>query len=342
MKQFFFPVICLMISIASSAQLKKFTIEIPEPAQFKISDSIQSFTILNRSLTNEFENFIDDSLQISFYRKNFNTNFILLDSTVSDTTIKALGELLFDSYRFDIVIPIDRNLPRDLSYLKTPEPLDWKTVNDICETYNTDALIVLENIATRVVTNYKKGKELIEFSYYNTHFASMDFYYRAHWRMYDPKNRKIVVDILMNQDTLYWDNFDYNLVDLFNGLPSVKEAAIETGIKTAINFNKVIAPSWIPETRYYYITKNESIDKSIKLAAEGKWDEALDNWLKYAEYGNSTNKSKVMLNIALAYEMNGDLTNAIEWAKKSMKTYYREVTNHYLKELLKRQIKQKK
>jgi len=342
MKKIFFPVIFFLIAIVSHAQLKKFTIEIPEPAQFKISDSIQSFTLLNRSLTNEFQNFVDDSLQISFYRKNFNTNYILLDSTVSDTTIKVLGELLFDSYRFDIVIPVDRNISRDLTYRKTPEPLDWKTVSDICETYNTDALIVLEDIATRVATNYKKGKELIDLSYYNTHYASMDFYYRAHWRMYFPKSKTIVVDILMNQDTLYWDNFDYNLVDLFNGLPSVKEAAIETGIKTAIDFNKIIAPSWKPETRYYFIIKNESIDKSIKLAADGKWDEALGNWLKYAEYGNSSNKSKIMLNIALAYEMNGDLTSAIEWAKKSMITYYREVTNHYLKELLKRQIKLKK
>ncbi|MBN2805345.1 MAG: hypothetical protein JXR22_01700 [Prolixibacteraceae bacterium] len=342
MIKLYIATILLTLALSSPAQLKKFTVEVPVPPSFKISDSIQSFTLMNRSMTPEFSNIFDDSLQVAFYRKNFDTNYIIIDSLVADTTLKVLGDLLYDSYRYDIVIPVDRNLYRTESYLKTPDPLDWETVNSICETYQTDALIVLENIATRVVTNYTRTKELIDFTYYNIHLASMDFYYRAHWRVYDPKVRQVVVDILVNQDTLYWDNYDYSLVEVFRGLPSVKEAAIETGIKTALDFSQIIAPSWIPATRYYYLTKNQSIDLSVQLAAEGKWNEALENWLPYAYLGSNVNQSKIMLNIALAYEMTGDLNSAIEWAKKSMQTFYREVTNHYLKELLKRQLAAKK
>jgi hypothetical protein len=334
--------ILFIISLSVPAQLKKFTVEVPVPPSFKISDSIQSFTLMNRSMTPEFSNVANDSLQVAFYRKNFDSNYIILDSLVADTTLKVLGDLLFESNRFDIVIPVERNMSRTLSYLNTPEPLNWETVNSICETYQTDALIVLENIATRVVSNYSKVKELIDFTYYNVHVASMDFYYRAHWRVYDPKVRQVVVDILVNQDTLYWDNYDYTLVELFKGLPSVKEAAIETGIKTALDFSQIIAPSWIPATRYYYVMKNQAIDMSVQLAAEGKWNDALENWLPYANMGNNVNQSKIMLNIALAYEMTGDLNSAIDWAKKSMQTYYREVANHYLKELLKRQLALKK
>lgn len=342
MKKFTVVLFFWLLTVSVPAQLKKFTVEVPVPPSFKLSDSIQSVTLMNRSMTPEFSNIPNDSLQVAFYRKNFDTNYILLDSTVADTTLKVLGDLLFDSFRFDVIIPVDRNLPRAQSYIETPEPLDWVTVNKLCDTYQTDALVVLENIALRVVSNYTRGKELIDFSYYNTHFASMDFYYRAHWRIYDPKVRQVVVDILVNQDTLYWDNFDYTLADLFKGLPSVKEAAIETGIKTAIDFSKIIAPGWIPATRYYYLMKDPAIDLSVKLAADGSWSEALDNWLKYIYTGNSSNRSKIMLNVALAYEMTGELDMAIEWAKQSMQTYYREVTNHYLKELLKRQLSAKK
>jgi hypothetical protein len=35
--------------------------------------------------------------------------------------------------------------------------------------------------------------------------------------------------------------------------------------------------------------------------------------------------------------MTGDIEKAIEWAKKSLSVNYREVTSHYIKELLKRQ-----
>lgn len=338
MKKFYLTLIVLFVILQGNAQLKKFNVEVPTPAKFKISDSIQSFTILNRSLTSEFNNYHRDSLQVSFYRNNFEDKRIILDSLVSDTIVKALGELLFESQRFDVVIPVDRNIPRKVSFTKTPERIDWAYAQTICETYDTDALIVLENFATQVVTNYETGKDYINGMATKTHYASMDYYYRAHWRIYDPKTQNVIVDFIMNQDTIFWDNFDYKIVDCFKGIPSVKDAGIETGIKIALDFSEIIAPSWKEETRYYYVTKKPMIDKSIELAAQGNWEEALINWEKYSHQGKGATKSKIMLNMALCYEMLGDIDSAISLAKKSQKIYYREVTNHYIKELLKRQI----
>lgn len=339
MRSYLYLLIALVFTLQGNAQLKKFNVEIPQPAKFTITDSIQSFTILNRSITNEYKNYNRDSLQVQFYQKNFEGNDIMLDSMVSDTIIQALGELLFESDRYDIVIPTRRNIPREESFTKTPKPLDWSYVKYICDTYNTDALIVLENAAARVVTNYDSGEDWINGMRTKTHYASMDFYSRAHWRVYEPKNENIVVDFIMNQDTIFWDSFEYDIIECFKKLPAIQDANIETGIKIALDFSQIIAPSWVEDTRYYYVTKNPSIDKSIQYAADGNWAEALDNWLQYANSGKSANRSKVMLNVALAYEMNGDLENAIIWAKKSLRVYYREVTNHFLKELLKREAK---
>ncbi|MDA3928121.1 MAG: DUF6340 family protein, partial [Prolixibacteraceae bacterium] len=330
MRKLYFLLVLLFITIQLTAQLKKFQVEVPQAPKFKITDSIQSFTLLNRSLTPEFKNYNEDSLQVAFFRKNFDANLILLDSITSDTTLRVLGELLYDSDRFDIVIPVERNIPRNLSYIKTPSPLDWNYVEEMCDLYKTDALIVLENIATRVVTNYDLNKEYNAYSSYKTHYASIDFYYRAHWRIYYPKSKNIIVDFIMNQDTVFWDNFEYDLIELFKGLPSVKQASTETGIKIALEFSDIISPTWLQETRYYYVTKKAAIDKSIKLASEGNWEEALVNWNQYTNYGNSATRSKIMLNVALAYEMTGDLPNSIEWAQISSQKYYREVTNHYL------------
>lgn len=317
-------------------QIKKFVVEVPQTPKIKLSDSIQSFTIMNRSINSEFQNFDENKLQVEFYRKNFNTNMILLDSTVADTTIKALGEMLYESLRYDIVIPVNRNIYRLSTYTETPIPLDWEYVQLICETYNTDALLVLENFAVRTVTNYKTGHEYNDPSEAKYHYTSMDFYSRTHWRIYYPESKKIIVDVAINPDTLYWDNYDYNIKELFKGLPSIKEAAKTTGINAALQFANLIAPSWYSAERYYYITKNEQIDLSIKLAANGDWSGALENWLKYTQTGNRSDQSKIMLNIALAYEMTGDLTSAIEWAEKSRRYYYREVVNNYMKELIKR------
>jgi hypothetical protein len=342
MKKLYSLILVILIVLNASAQLKKFKVEIPVAPKYKISDSIQSFTILNRALTPEFTNTNEDSLQISFYKQNFKVNAIILDSLVADTTIKVLGDILFESDRFDVVIPVDRNIYRFLPYTKTPEPLTWNYVENICQQFQTDALIVLENIAMRTITNYTAQKELIDYSYEKTFFASIDFYYRAHWRIYYPKTKQIIVDYTMNEDTLYWDSYEFDLKTTFRKLPSIKEAATETGIKNALDFSKLISPNWSEETRYYYVIEDEDIDKSVQLASDGDWENALKNWELYINKGNSIKRSKTMLNLALAYEMNGDLAKSIEWVKQSQNLYYREVTNHYLKQLLKRQLKEKK
>jgi len=341
MKRLYIFLVISFLVLSASAQLMKFKAEIPQNPRFKISDSLQSFTILNRSLTPEFQNFNEDSLQISFYRQNFSANKIVLDSTVSDTTIKVLGDILFNSERFDIVIPVERDIYRLLPFTKTPEPLSWNYVQSICDQFQTDALIVLENVAMRTVTNYVTQKEFVDYNYQKTYYASIDFYSRAHWRIYDPKKKEIIVDYQMNEDTLFWDSYEYDLQTTFRKLPSIKEAATETGIKIAIDFGGIISPKWTEENRYYYILNDSNIDESVKFAASGDWDSALQNWLKFADAGNSVKRSKILLNVALAYEMTGDLTSAINMAKESQRIYYREVTNLYLKLLLKRTTSKK-
>lgn len=336
MKKLCFLIMFTFFVVGTFAQLKKFTVEVPYPSKVDISDSIQSFLIMNRSMTPDFTNFNEDSLQIAFYKENFNVNAVLLDSMAADTTIKALGDLLYQSGRYDIVIPVERNIYRLLPYNETPEPLTWNYVEVLCNQFNTDALIVLENQALRTVTNYQSQKEYTGYSYEKTYYASIDFYYRAHWRIYDPKNQKIIVDYVTNKDTLYWDSYETDLVSCFHNLPTIKQACYETGIKTAFDLRDIIAPEWKNETRYYYVLKDDSIDQSITLAAEGKWDEALKNWLKYIDEGNRIKKSRILFNLALAYEMNGNLTEAIRCLKESNDLYYRKVTKHYLQQLVKR------
>ena len=72
---------------------------------------IQSLTLMNRSITPEFSNFDEDSLQRYFYRKQFDVTTYVLDSMAPDTCLKAIGDLLYESGRFDIVVPVERNIP---------------------------------------------------------------------------------------------------------------------------------------------------------------------------------------------------------------------------------------
>jgi len=322
-------------------QLKKFTVEIPYPPQYPINDSIQSFLLMNRALTPNFSNEPEDSLQISFYKRNFNVQALILDSLAADSSLRSLGNLLFESDRYDIVIPLERNIYRLLPHTETPEPLSWNFVEALCRQFQTDALIVLENLALRTITHYKSLREYYDYTYERTYYASIDFYYRAHWRIYDPAKQQILVDYITSKDTLYWDSNEFDLATTFQNLPTVKQAAIEAAIKTAIDLNTLITPKWRKETRYYYVVNNDSIDQSIRLAAEGKWEDARENWATYSQTGSNNLRSKVLFNLALAQEMTGNLDEAIHTLGQSQKLFFREVTRYYLDDLQKRKSARK-
>ncbi len=323
-----------------SAQLKKFTVEVPIQPKINLSDSIQSITILNRSLSPEFQNYNDDSLQVGFYRSNFRANRIILDSLASDSLIKTVGDLLFDSYRFDIVIPVERNISRFLSFNEVPDTLSRNYVKAICDLYNTDALLVLENLAMRIDADYRRRQEYIYDDYYRVHNASIDVYYLARWKLYDPDTSILFVDYT-DVDTLFWDATEFDVNTLFTNLPSVKEATLETAFFAAHKFSELIAPKWINETRYYFVLQKPEVDQSVTFAAEGDWEKALENWLKYSDTGSKSFRGKVLFNVALAYEMTGDVENALKWVGEAQKLYYREVNTLYTKTLLERKSRLK-
>lgn len=340
MKRLFLFVVVFLLATGLSAQLKKFSVEVPYLPKVKLSDSIQSLLLLNRSMSPEFENYNSDSLQLSFYQSNYKVNRIILDSLVSDSLVRALGEILYDSYRFDIVIPVERNISRFLAFNETPDTLTWNYVKSMCDLYNTDALLVLENMAMRTVTNYKKGQEYLYDGFYRVYSASLDLYYLTKWRLYDPRTETIALSYT-DIDTLYWDGAELDLNTLFTNIPQVKDACFETGLFAAAKFAEAISPRWVNETRYYYVLQNSIIDQSVKYAAEGEWNKALENWLPYTQTGSKSTRSRVLFNVALAYEMLGNLDQAISCLNDSQQLYYREVTNHYLKQLISRKSSQK-
>ena len=85
------------------------------------------------------------------------------------------------------------------------------------------------------------------------------------------------------------------------------------------------------------MTGNSRFKKANRLAEQGNWLDAVQIWEEVAENTSSkTMLSKVQLNIALGYEILGDIDNAIGWALKSYETMFRQMTYEYLETLKKR------
>ncbi len=334
-KIYFYVLILAEISI-SCVTTKTLTIEIPQQSKNELPQTIQSLTLVNRTVDSSFSDLDTDSLQKLFYVKNFNYDTIINDIQASDTTIKALGELLFESGRYDFVIPENRFLKfKKNSFLN--EEMPWNEVKEICEIYNTDAVLSLDHFKTRVSTDYKKE------SFYDAghdgfawaSFAEMKIIYEALFRVYDPVQEKVIIREFI-RDTVIWEDVAGTTADLFERFTPVKAALSEVGIAIALDFSDKISTTWYRSYRKFFVAGDANLKKAAPFAENNEWETAMALWKETLKNTNSkTVKSRAEFNFAVAYELQGEIDEAILWALKSYETMYRQITYNYL-EILKR------
>jgi len=330
-------IVFLFLLAVSCTSTKNIYIEIPLKAEKEIPERIQSLALINRTVNNEYTDLKSDSLQKMFYTHNFRLDTTIYDLSAIDTMLNATGELLFESGRFDFVIPKNRFLEAQKNSFFT-STMPWEEVKTLCETFQTDAVLSIDMYSTRIVTNYKTE------DYFNPEFnqfvsasiAQMGVIYEALFRMYDPLEEKIVATEFF-KDTLVWEDSDNSASELFRHFTPVKQALAEAGIAAALDFAEKISPSWREETRPFYVKGDDNLKSAGTLIDSARWNEAIALWKKTVEEtGSKSTKSKAQLNIAIAYEIQGDIENAISWALKSYETMYRPITYQYLELLEKR------
>ncbi len=318
----------------SCISTKPLLIEIPQKSKKELPQNIQSLVLVARVVDDSYINWNEDSLQNLFFKKSFNYDTIINDIQTVDTLLKATGELLFESGRFDFVIPENRFPKIENTSLMAGE-MPWNEVRELCDTFKTDAVLSLDYFKTRVITEYDKT---VNFEVFSNNFrdearAEMKVSYEALFRIYDPSVEKVIMRKFM-RDTVIWNGVDRSARDLFYWFTPVKQALTEAGIAIALDLSGEISPTWLKDRRSYFANGDANLKSAAPLVNSGQWEQALALWMNTAETSNSKSiKSKAEFNIALAYEMLGDIDSAIDWAMKSYTTMYRINTYNYLETL---------
>ena len=339
----FTTILLLVIITVSCVSTKTLIIEIPQQSKQELPQSIQSLTLVNRVVDSTFTNLDADSLQKIFYVQKFNYDTIINDIQAADTTIKALGELLFESGRYDFVIPENRFLKFKKNAFLTNE-MSWTEVKELCKSYNTDAVLSLDHFKTRVSSNYSKESfyDSAQDGFSWVSYAKMYIYYEALFRVYDPIQEKVLVREFI-RDTVVWEDVAGTTNILFSRFTPVKDALSEVGIAIALDFSDKISTTWHEENRKLFNKGDENLKQAALFAEDNKWDTATTLWMETLKNTKSkTVKSRAEFNIAVAFEMQGDLNKAITWALKSYETSYNIITYEYLDILKRRKYELKK
>ncbi len=322
----------LLFILTSCLSMGKISIQVSMPPLNAIPNEIQSVVLMNRSMTDSFSNLNQDSLENLFIQKKLVLDQLLLDSLAADTTLKALGNAMYESGRFDVMIPQLRNLTNgNLSHLTKSPPLRLPEVNQICNEFKADALICLENFYEHVSSSYQIGYDrMTEYGSTKEYTIFIQIAYHSKWKLYQP-GEKLKVAGFEVKDTIYWERTGTTLQETYEKLPTIKEALLSGAVENGQAFSGYISPGWQEQKRSYFITNNKEADKAIGFINDNNWKEAENIWMKFANEVSTALRSQVQYNLALSAEMNGDLKGAVQWAEKSFKSKYSKAAEDYIK-----------
>ena len=336
-KRYHFLLFVVGLFATSCSSTKNITIDVPTKAKEDLPDRIKSILIVNRTVDNTWSDLKSDSLQNIFFAEGFDLDTVIRDKQAADTMLKALGDLLYESERYDIVIPENRFLAHEKNAFYT-ESIDWNEAKQLCNTFNTDAILSVDLFNTRVVSKYDRETyfDPTENYFSEVSEAHMAIIYEALFKIYDPAEEKILTNEFM-RDTLVWEDYAGSARELFSRFTPVKQGLTEAAIALALDFSEKISTGWHREQRIIFTKGDDKLSEAEALVDQGNWDAANRLWEELAASSNSKSvKSKAQFNLAISAELRGDIDKAIAWGLESYNTMYHQATYDYLEYLNRR------
>jgi hypothetical protein len=234
------------------------------------------------------------------------------DSALFDAC-RALGEAIVKTGFFDDVLLFAENTRRDNSFLSDVR-LTQEEVQSLCEETGADAVISID----RLLFNMKKEVFAFPEGYV---YGTKNIEIKGVIRSYLPSRNVPQITILMT-DSLFWgeEAFDLRTVDQL--LPTPDNALRIAGAYIGNKAHPVFVPHWKNENRWFFTGIGARWKKASVYADNNKWNEALEEWLHI--HANSTywkSKAKSASNVALAYELTGELDKALLLATEAYELY---------------------
>ncbi len=186
-------------------------------------------------------------------------------------------------------------------------PMDWTEIGALAVRYQADALLVLEYFDTDFSVRDAIGfNSLPDVFVRGTARASSGF------RLYDPVNRAILYEKGFANTKFYQEhapNRALAVAKLIKGADALNEASFVTGR----NFGWRLVDHSVWEDRLMFKGKGNAA-RGERFALANEWQRSIDTWLNaYKNADDDKEKGKIAYNLALGYEVLGDLQEAKKW-----------------------------
>jgi hypothetical protein len=189
------------------------------------------------------------------------------------------------------------------------QPLLPDTVNALCKRYDADVVLSLDR--------FKVNDKIAELHYsdVNSYYMALVARYETQWSVHYPGNNKYTSATF--RDTIYWDKESANRREALASLPERKDALVDGALYVGQNMIKRLIPYWEKNERYFFSNSNKKMKEGMDSVYAKKWDGAIHIWKSAIPSAGNSLKAKLANNIAIAYEIKGDIRNALDYAIQS-------------------------
>jgi hypothetical protein len=151
-------------------------------------------------------------------------------------------------------------------------------------------------------------------------------------RLYDAVNRVIMDEY----QTTYRQNFDAQGLSVqaaLNMMLDKVEATKRAGYQAGFEYGTRITPTYYQVTRVFYNRPKRVLGKGVRYSEVADWKSAIEAWTPVVNNGSRRKAGRAAFDIAVAYEVLGDLSKAKEWAAKSHTEFKDKQADDYYKML---------
>lgn len=324
-KNFFYLYLLIIVALTSScAGTRDMQVQVKRPALITIDKNIQSISILNRSIPTEkmpLEGIITGEKPLQ-------------DKELSEECIRGLNETLNTSNRFRVTRCGTTMNASDPKSLSIGMPLDWTIIDSICTADSTQAILVLEFFDTdfsvlnpgATAANAIGGLVNGTSSTVQVQGTAKAF---AGFRVYYPKTKSILYEDRFNYKK-NWSQQSTNPADAIAKLIKKNAALFDVSYATGYEFAMNIVPLYFWEHRDMYKGKKGLLQIGERKALAKDWEGAVKTWNEaYENEQKSKTKAKAAFNLALGYEVMGDLNEAQRWIQIAYVEGGKKVALHY-------------
>jgi hypothetical protein len=309
----------LLTVLISSCAKNSLTMGVLEPAPVNVPSNIKKAAILNRSEPAENRKKIDKLDKIlSLEGKN-------LDKEGAQKSVEGLKDELSANDRFTEVKVIEAEQIENPGLGVYPAALPWNKVSQICQDNDVDAIFTLSFYDTDANVDYKAEKVQIPNPLGINipaieHTATINTIIKTGWRIYDPANKLILDEYIMNERVVS-SGKGINPAKAAEAIMGRKEQVLDVSNNLGHNYAARILPYRVRVRREYYVRGSNNFKMAKRRAQTGNWDGAAELWEKETTSSKRKVAGRAWYNMAIYNEINGDLDRAIEFASRAYTDY---------------------